>query len=478
MAATSMNGPWTLRIPAPMMRVLHGHLFPGDHDEHGAVIGAAVVQTSRGTRLLARRLFLAMDGVDYVPGQRGYRMLTASFVRGCALKCADEGLAYLAIHCHGGERTVSFSSDDLESHERGYPALLDILAGPPVGGLVFARSSVAGDIWIGNGRRLGLERTDVVSRVPERLFPHPPAVLTGIAEEWDRQVRLFGDAGQALLSQLKVGIVGVGGAGSLVNEYVARLGVGHIVVVDPERLDPTNLPRVVGALLKDVRSWLTHRWMPEFIRSIGLRRRSSKVSIARRVALASNPEVVFEGIQGDVSDAAVLASLVDCDFVFLAADTMQARLVANALVHQYLIPGVQVGAKVDVDRETGQVRDAFSVVRHMVPGESCLWCNQLIDPARLAEEATNPEQLRRQRYIEEIPAPSVITLNAVSAAHAVNDFLFAVTGLATDVELRWRKVHPLTDTVVSEVPRRDDGCSECVGRLGAGSSLRMPVRGS
>ena len=40
-------------------------------------------------------------------------MLTASFVRECALKCADEGLAYLAIHCHGGERTVSFSSDDL-----------------------------------------------------------------------------------------------------------------------------------------------------------------------------------------------------------------------------------------------------------------------------------------------------------------------------------------------------------------------------
>lgn len=82
MAATSMNGSFGPSVfPAPMMRVLHGHLFPGDHDEHGAVIGAAVVQTSRGTRLLARRLFLAMDGVDYVPGQRGYRMLTASFVR-------------------------------------------------------------------------------------------------------------------------------------------------------------------------------------------------------------------------------------------------------------------------------------------------------------------------------------------------------------------------------------------------------------
>lgn len=478
MAATPMTRPWTLRIPAPMMRTLRGHLFPGDHDEHGAVIGAAVVPTPRGTRLLARRLFLAVDGVDYVPGQRGYRMLTASFVRECALKCADEGLAYLAIHCHGGERTVSFSSDDLASHERGYPALLDILAGPPVGGVVFARNAVAGDIWIGGGRRFSLECTDVVGRVQVRSFPHPTPVPTGIAQEWDRQVRLFGDAGQALLSQLKVGVVGAGGAGSLVNEYLSRLGVGHLVVVDPERLDPTNLPRVVGALLKDVRPWLTHRRMPGFIRSIGLRRRSSKVSIARRVALAASPDIIFEGVRGDISDASVLAHLIDCDFVFLAADTMQARLVTNALVHQYLIPGIQVGAKVDVDRETGQVHDVFSAVRHLVPGESCLWCNQLINPARLAEEATNPEQLRRQRYIDEISAPSVITLNAVAAAHAVNDFLFAVTGLATDVELRWRKFHPLTDSVVSEVPRRDANCSECASRLGAGPLLRMPVRGN
>ena len=403
-------------------------------------------------------------------------MLTASFVRQCALKCADEGLAYLAIHCHGGERTVSFSSDDLASHERGYPALLDILAGPPVAGIVFAREAVAGDIWIGGGRRFGLERTDVVGRVPTRLYPNPPAVPAGIAEEWDRQVRLFGDAGQALLSQLKVGVVGAGGAGSLVNEYLARLGVGHLVVVDPERLDPTNLPRVVGALFNDVRSWLTHRRMPGFIRSIGLRRRSSKVSIARRVALAASPEVVFEGIQGDISDESVLARLVDCDFVFLAADTMQARLVTNALVHQYLIPGIQVGAKVDVDRETGQVRDVFSVVRHLVPGESCLWCNQLINSARLAEEATNPEQLRRQRYIDEIPAPSVITLNAVASAHAVNDFLFAITGLTTHYELRWLKFHPNTGTAVTEIPRRDEDCTECSGRLGAGPSIRMPVR--
>src|SRR5215217_3063956 len=97
-----MSTRWTLRMPAELAGQLDAHLFPGDGDEHGAVIGAAVVSTDRGHRLLARRLFLAEDGVDYVPGERGYRMLTAAFVRDSALDCAEEGLAYLAIHCHGG----------------------------------------------------------------------------------------------------------------------------------------------------------------------------------------------------------------------------------------------------------------------------------------------------------------------------------------------------------------------------------------
>ena len=40
---------------------------------------------------------------------------------------------------------------------------------------------------------------------------------------------------------------------------------------------------------------------------------------------------------------------MDCDYLFLAADTMRARLLFNAIVHQYLVPGVQVGAKVHED---------------------------------------------------------------------------------------------------------------------------------
>lgn len=47
---------WSLRIPPDLMDRLTSHLFPGDGDEHGAVIAAGMVKTSRGVRLLARDL--------------------------------------------------------------------------------------------------------------------------------------------------------------------------------------------------------------------------------------------------------------------------------------------------------------------------------------------------------------------------------------------------------------------------------------
>jgi hypothetical protein len=48
------------------------------------------------------------------------------------------------VHNHGGDDAVGFSNDDLASHERGYPALLDILADDrPVGALVVAPRAVA-----------------------------------------------------------------------------------------------------------------------------------------------------------------------------------------------------------------------------------------------------------------------------------------------------------------------------------------------
>jgi tRNA A37 threonylcarbamoyladenosine dehydratase len=470
----------SLRISGEFMEELEGHLFPGDNNEHGAVIAASLLTTSRGTRLLAHRLFLARDGVDYVPGQRGYRMLTATFVMDCALECAELGMAYLAVHCHRKGNRVAFSRDDLASHERGYPALLDILNGPPAGGLVFATEAVAGDVWFPDRSRYAIDELVVAGRPIRRMYPAPPPRPSVVDERFDRQARLLGDRGQETLGQQKVGVIGAGGAGSLIVEYLSRLGVGEITVVDPERIEPSNLSRVVGSARRNTRPWLTHRSLPAWIRARTKRLRTSKVAIARRMARRANPGGRFQTILADVTTTKAANKLVDCDFLVLAADSMQARLVFNALVHQYLIPGVQVGVKAQVNAGSGEIVDLFTVTRPVVPGMGCLWCNGLILPGRLQEEATSPRQRDRQRYVDEedIVAPSVITLNAVASSMGADDFLMSVTGLLEAAPLEWVKTFPRTGVVATESPRRDLICRECssLGRLGRGPTARLPLR--
>lgn len=477
-------GAWSLTLPADLFANLYAHLYPGDGDEHGAVLSAGLARLPHGgVRLLARELFLARDGVDYVPGKRGYRMLKAEFIRDRILRCRDEKLVYLAVHNHGGSDRVAFSRDDLDSHERGYPALLDIARGQPVGALVFAPGAVAGDIWLPGGSRVELTQATIIGARRQVLTQAPLQRERVNLMTYDRQARMFGEDGQALLRAAKVAIIGLGGVGSLLAEYLGRLGVGRFILIDPERLHPSNLSRVVGAYGFEALPWLHSAWAPFWLRSRAEQWSAPKVRIARRVIRQANSHAEIDAIRADFLAPAVAAKVLDCDYIFLAADTMRARLLFNAIVHQYLIPGVQIGSKVSVNKETGAVTDVFSVVRPVKPGHGCLWCNQLINPTKLADEAKTAGERRGQRYVDEpeVANPSVITLNGVGAAHAANDFLFYMTGLArADASQDYFRHQPSTRRSFADEPRRDFACIECGtapgARFGHGDSgRRLPT---
>ena len=457
---------WTLVSPASLWAELEEHLFPGDDDEHGAVIAAGLVETARGTRLVARHLFPARDGVDFVPSPRAYRRLTPEFVNEKIRFCRDEGLVYLAVHNHGGERAVAFSPQDLASHERGYPALLDIARGHPVGALVVANGAIAGDIWTPGGGRHAVAETIVVGRTVRRLYPEPGAVPPAHADIDDRQARIYGDAGQALLGRLKVAVIGAGGIGLPIVAHLARLGVGWIVVIDPDRIELSNVPRLPEATRWD--AWL----------------RTPKVRLARRVARRARRDVRVTAIRDDAASPGAAAELLDCDWLFCAADTHQARAVFNAVVHAGLVPGVQVGSRVEIDGPSGDVGPIWSVVRPVRPDSGCLLCNGLINPAKLAEEALSAADRARQRYLPEddAPAPSVITLNALGVAQATNEFLLSVTGLLEPSPTggHYRRYETRTEHIRTELPRRDPDCLDC-GTVSAslrarGGAARLPIR--
>ncbi len=72
----------------------------------------------------------------------GHRALTPQFIHRLITRARGERLVYLAVHNHGSDRQVGFSDIDLRSHERGYPALLQIAKGMPVGALVLGRRAM------------------------------------------------------------------------------------------------------------------------------------------------------------------------------------------------------------------------------------------------------------------------------------------------------------------------------------------------
>lgn len=454
-----MTKKYRIRIAQEHFDALHRHLFPGDNDEHGAVLLAGISQTNRQLTLLVRELHLAVDGVDYTDGKIGYRALHPKFIHRLITRARDEKLVYLAVHNHFGDYQVDFSQIDLDSHERGYPALLQISRGLPVGALVFGRRSVAADLWVSRTVRTKVDDFVVVGRTIQRLRSNPESDSAGNFVIHDRQIRMFGKSGQRQLSQTEIAVIGLGGLGSLVGEYLARLGVGRFILVDSDAVEESNLSRIVGATAADARKG------------------TLKVKVAKRLIQGANKNAKVTLIPDDVAKESVARKLVDCDYLFLAADSMRARLVFNALVHQYLIPGVQLGSKIRQDPD-GTLADVMSANRPVRPGYGCLWCNQLIDPTALAREAKSDEERKAQEYGVEEPNPSVISLNAIAAAHGVNDFLLDYLGMRTNAEpVLYEHFHCLSRKRDLVQPRRDPSCSECSyqgSRFGRGDLIELP----
>jgi tRNA A37 threonylcarbamoyladenosine dehydratase len=398
-------------------------------------------------------------------------------------RCQREGLCYLAVHCHGGTNSVRFSTVDIESHERGYPALLEINEGRPVGGLVFAKNAVAGDIWTPTGR-YPLRDLTVIGPSIRKYYPESNRSAVRSEYRYDRTVRMIGDHGQAILSELKIGLIGVGGAGSILSELLSKLGVGHIIAIDFEKVDITNLPRIVGSTNRDAMAYFSESRF-RIIRALAKKMAKYKVHVSRRVAKNGNSKIRYEAVVGDLCDAIVAHKLTDVDFLFLASDSMQCRVIFNALVYQYLIPGMQVGAKISIDETTDEITDIFTTSRPVLPMRKggCLKCHQLILGTKLQSESISSEERNRQRYVDsdEVPVPSVITLNSLATSQAANDFMMMFTGLFyPDVELFHRLQFTRSREISQVEPVAERDCLYCgdnsKSRRARGDYMRLPCR--
>lgn len=152
-------------------------------------------------------------------------------------------------------------------------------------------------------------------------------------ERYSRHIRLpeVGLQGQARLAEAKVLLVGAGGLGSPVGMYLAAAGVGHVRVVDDDRVERSNLQRQI--LHTDAR--------------IGMH----KVVSARMSLQALNPRVQVESVMQRLDRSNVDAWVRDVDVVIDGADNFATRYVLSDACVRHAKPLVY-GA---VQRFEGQV---------------------------------------------------------------------------------------------------------------------------
>ncbi len=226
--------------------------------------------------------------------------------------------------------------------------------------------------------------------------------------KYDRQ-SFLGPHSEAALKRTRVAVIGACGGGSHAAQQLGHIGFGHILIIDPQRIDLTNLHRLVGATLADVR------------------RRAYKVDIAKRVIKRINPDAEVIALRSYWQSQA--ATLMECEVIVGCLDSVRAKNELEAFCRRFLIPYIDIG--MDVLGDAGDHLIAGQVVLS-TPGHPCLQCLGLITEADLAAEAA--------KYGAAGGLPQVVWPNGVLASTAV--------GLAMQIITPWHK-HPIASAYLT-----------------------------
>jgi len=325
------------------------------------------------------------------------------------------GFAAVEVHTHpGSPASVSFSRYDNEELPAFARYVQNKLRGQPFGALVLGEANYAARAWDRDHREVAL-RLDVVgerSATPEWAIPS--VTRAEVADPtFDRQVRALGRAGQARIRDLRVAVVGLGGTGSQVVQQLAHLGVRRFTLIDDDRVERSNLPRLAGA-----------RWW-----DVPLRR--SKAAVARRTVRGLTPSARIR-TPGTLRRTESLTALQNVDIIVGCVDNDGARLVLGELAAAYLIPYLDLGVGIE-DVSQGSNSSIGGRIGFYIPGGPCLACADELDFAEAAEdlesEAARAIRVERGYARDQRVEPALMPLNTTIVGLGMVEFLAYFTGV-------------------------------------------------
>ena len=164
----------------------------------------------------------------------------------------------------------------------------------------------------------------------------------------------FGGTGQARLKAATVAVVGAGGIGSPAIQYLAAAGVGRLILIDDDSVEPSNLQRQTIFATADT----------------GLAKVDAAAAAARRI----NPHVAVAAHRVRIDPTNVADLLAGADVVLDGCDNFATRFCVADAAHALRIPLVSAAV--------GQFEGQLATYRGWEPDKPCYRCFVGEDPER------------------------------------------------------------------------------------------------
>ncbi len=400
----------SLKLTSEQHLQLMSHLFPGDGKESVAVALCGRRAGHEQHNLLIHKITMIPDSQCSVRSPMQITWPTLVLVP-LLKEAAKREMAILKIHSHPGG-LEAFSWCDDESDRDLFPSVYGWMENvfPHCSAIMLPDGRIIGRIVDPKGNFQPLSKVAVIG--DNLNFWYSGYYGQSVPEFTSRHAQIFGNGTTTLLRQLTIAVVGCSGTGSIVIEQLARLGVGRLILVDPDHIEEKNLNRVLNATMQDANDNLP------------------KVTVMKRAIANMGLGTEVFTFAHNLSDPKVVKAIAESDVVFGCLDSVDGRHLLNRLATFYLLPYFDVGVKLEADGNGG-VDQVCGTVHYLQPGKSSLFSRKTytMEQVRAAGlKRTDPETYREQlksKYIVgvEEERPAVISVNMQFASLVVNEFL-------------------------------------------------------
>ena len=359
-------------------------------------------QLSDNTILILAKDYVPVDDENYIEDCNVGAKINSKAIRNAMQRIMEKKEGCFHVHLHDNKGIPSPSFTDKKGLPDVAKSFANISQKQANGILILSENSFFASIKFANESHF--LTPEVVSVVGYPFNLSYPLVKRNLKKEsLDRQ-SFLGDSSQLLFENIKVGIVGYGGGGSHIGQQLAHLGVENILVYDDDKVEETNLNRLIGAWFKDVKKSV------------------QKTSVAKRLIKKILPNAKVECINTRWQQNPEL--LQRCDVVFGCVDSYSERQQLEAECRRYLIPYIDIG--MDVHKSIGEPHIMSGQIILSMPGSPCMSCFGFLTEKKLGLEAA--------KYGNIGGRPQVVWANGVLASIAVGVFVDLVTGWSKAID--------------------------------------------